>query len=313
MDNSAVEPQDGHGLDGYAFDLTATWSLSRRPCWPSQPVSPGWRERCGGGCASIRLHRPGENLHPPACTLRTDISLPAAGYGTINQGLIAPRALPAENDPGTPAGRHTRRAERLLRMLLRTLAVLAGALVLASLAIGAHAGVVPVAFYADESLTIVSRDVPASGTAAEAAAQALVDGPTEEESAAGLYSALPPGTSAVKIATLESSITVDSPRTCWPGWTRPACCASSSSSAPLSRNTPKAHPSFSPARASLSPVTWSPRPSSDRRPRPSFTKWGSPAGGPQGHHRAVHGLVSHVLVRYQRPQTCALATISVRT
>ncbi len=63
-------------------------------------------------------------------------------------------------------------------MLLRTLALLAGALVLAPLAICAHASVVPLAFYADESLTIVSRDVPVSGTVAEAAAQALVNGPT---------------------------------------------------------------------------------------------------------------------------------------
>ncbi len=63
-------------------------------------------------------------------------------------------------------------------------------------------------FYADEFPHHRSRDVPAR-RCSEAAAQALVDGPTEEESAAGLYSALPPGTSAVKIATLESSITVD--------------------------------------------------------------------------------------------------------
>lgn len=82
-------------------------------------------------------------------------------------------------------------------------------LCLAAFLAAGSAGAAPVAFYGgDGALQVVQRDLP-DGAGAAGAVQALIAGPTAEEAAAGLYSAIPAGVTAVSVNLSDRQLTVD--------------------------------------------------------------------------------------------------------
>lgn len=93
-------------------------------------------------------------------------------------------------------------------MFLRchTLSLIGAVLGWASIATAAH---VQVCFWSESRLHMVQREVGGETATAEAALAALAAGPTDQERAAGITSALPAGTTVERITTDGDTVTVD--------------------------------------------------------------------------------------------------------
>ena len=94
------------------------------------------------------------------------------------------------------------------RRSMRTL-ILAACAVMGALATTAAADSVTVCFYSPSGLLLAERTVPPGTAPLEAALVALVAGPTAEERAAGATSAIPEGTSVVKVEPAGTELIVD--------------------------------------------------------------------------------------------------------
>lgn len=94
--------------------------------------------------------------------------------------------------------------------LIRKSAILCALIISAmALSVTATAGTVAVCFWSDGVLKVVQRQMPAGTDGVEGAIYALALGPTAEEKAAGIGSAIPEGTLIMSLAANDRRVTVD--------------------------------------------------------------------------------------------------------
>jgi N-acetylmuramoyl-L-alanine amidase len=94
-------------------------------------------------------------------------------------------------------------------MTMRSRVYLLPALMVAFATTASHAASINVCFWAGDNLRVVQRETSDDGAQAEAALAALLAGPTTEETAAGVTSALPAGTTVSQLTIDENSVTID--------------------------------------------------------------------------------------------------------